>query len=120
MALCASGPSRTWVASIAAEDAALNDATVPTVSIVVTTSLNMTSCVRVRSLTRLLEGDCVVVNGWVRSLRKQKKIHFLSLNDGSDLDGVQVIVGKDEPVLSRYNTRPARCRPPPLLRPTPG
>lgn len=59
------------------------------------------SSVRVRSLARLIEGDRVIVNGWVRSLRKQKHIHFLSLNDGSNLEGVQIIVNKDEPMLSR-------------------
>ena len=47
--------------------------------------------VPVRALQRLAAGDHVHVEGWVRSVRKQKNVQFLSLNDGSNLDGVQVV-----------------------------
>ena len=38
--------------------------------------------------------DCVV-SGWVRSLRLSKEIAFIMLNDGSDLEGIQVIAESD-------------------------
>jgi asparaginyl-tRNA synthetase len=38
--------------------------------------------------------DCVV-SGWVRSLRLSKEIAFIVLNDGSDLEGIQVTAESD-------------------------
>jgi asparaginyl-tRNA synthetase len=38
--------------------------------------------------------DCVV-SGWVRSLRSSKEIAFIVLNDGSDLEGIQVVAESD-------------------------
>jgi asparaginyl-tRNA synthetase len=32
-----------------------------------------------------------VIEGWVRSIRKKKKFSFISINDGSNLSGIQVI-----------------------------
>ena len=38
--------------------------------------------------------DCVV-SGWVRSLRLSKEIAFIVINDGSDVDGIQVVAESD-------------------------
>lgn len=38
----------------------------------------------------------VKVNGWVRTLRKQKGNTFINLNDGSSADGVQIVVENGE------------------------
>ena len=37
----------------------------------------------------------IVVKGWLRSARTSKQVVFLDLNDGSNLSGVQVVVGDD-------------------------
>nr|WP_308726556.1 asparagine--tRNA ligase [Enhygromyxa salina] len=41
--------------------------------------------------------DAVVVKGWLRTIRKSKQITFLNVNDGSNLSGIQVVVGDDLP-----------------------
>lgn len=38
----------------------------------------------------------VQVNGYVRSVRAQKKTHFVSLGDGSSLDLLQAVVPADK------------------------
>ena len=38
----------------------------------------------------------VQVNGYVRSVRAQKKTHFVSLGDGSSLDVLQAVVPADK------------------------
>lgn len=37
-------------------------------------------------------GFSCVVSGWARSIRLSKNIAFIALNDGSDLEGIQIIV----------------------------
>eukprot|EP00729_Bicosta_minor_P007586 gene7586-26805_t len=37
-------------------------------------------------------GATLTVKGWVRSVRRQKRIAFLNIADGSSLDGLQVVV----------------------------
>lgn len=36
------------------------------------------------------------VNGWVRSVRKQKKIAFAALGDGSTLDSLQAVLKPEQ------------------------
>lgn len=38
------------------------------------------------------ENTNVSVRGWVRSVRKQKQISFATVNDGSNLKGIQAIL----------------------------
>lgn len=45
-------------------------------------------------------GTTVTVNGWVRSVRDQKAFAFVSVNDGSSLAGLQVVVSADSDVFS--------------------
>lgn len=40
-------------------------------------------------------GSEYIVSGWVRSLRLSKGIAFIVINDGSDLDGIQVVAETD-------------------------
>lgn len=40
-------------------------------------------------------GDDVLVKGWVRTLRDQKKFAFIELNDGSSLANIQIIANQD-------------------------
>ncbi len=48
--------------------------------------------VKIDRITAHDEGTCVVVMGWVKSVRHSKSCTFIVLNDGSDFDGIQVIV----------------------------
>ncbi len=44
-------------------------------------------------------GSTILVKGWVRTIRNSKEVTFISLNDGSCLSGIQVVV---EPDLANY------------------
>lgn len=41
--------------------------------------------------TEATEGP-VLIKGWVRTLRKQKEVAFVQINDGSNLNGIQCVV----------------------------
>lgn len=40
-------------------------------------------------------GESLVVPGWIRTVRDSKNIVFISLNDGSNIKGLQIVVDKD-------------------------
>jgi hypothetical protein len=40
--------------------------------------------------------DPVIVKGWVRTIRKQKTMAFVQVNDGSNLKGIQCVVSLDD------------------------
>ncbi len=46
----------------------------------------------------------VTVSGWVLSVRTQKDLTFIKLNDGSNSSGVQLIVDQQFPELDKVNT----------------
>lgn len=39
--------------------------------------------------------DSYIVRGWVRTKREGKGISFLELNDGSSLQGLQIVLSQD-------------------------
>jgi asparaginyl-tRNA synthetase len=41
-------------------------------------------------------GQVVTIKGWVRTVRKQKTLAFLNVNDGSNVAGIQVVVNFDD------------------------
>ena len=45
--------------------------------------------------------DPVLVQGWVRTRRSSKKVHFLELNDGSGPQSLQVVVDADLPTADQ-------------------
>ena len=48
--------------------------------------------IRIKELLECgITGSDCVVSGWVRSLRLSKEIAFIVINDGSDVDGIQVV-----------------------------
>jgi len=47
-------------------------------------------------LSRRAEAESVTVHGWVRSVRRQKKIAFAAIGDGSSLDSVQVVLKPED------------------------
>jgi asparaginyl-tRNA synthetase len=42
-------------------------------------------------------GDTVQLRGWVRTVRAQKDVAFIEVNDGSSLSGIQAVVNGDVP-----------------------
>jgi asparaginyl-tRNA synthetase len=47
--------------------------------------------------TLLQEGNTnVSVRGWIRSVRKQKQVSFATVNDGSNLKGIQAILNEKD------------------------
>ena len=42
----------------------------------------------------------VIIKGWVRTVRDQKKFAFIEVNDGSTLSGIQAVIDDDIPSFS--------------------
>ena len=40
--------------------------------------------------------ESIIVKGWVRTIRKQKTLAFVQVNDGSNLKGIQCVVSFDD------------------------
>ena len=57
-------------------------------------STNIIPRVKVVDATRPTDGP-IVVKGWVRTVRKQKTLAFVEVNDGSNLAGIQVVASFD-------------------------
>ena len=38
-----------------------------------------------------IEGKAVIIRGWVRTVRDQKKFSFIEINDGSTMNGIQAV-----------------------------
>ncbi|MBE7382644.1 MAG: asparagine--tRNA ligase [Leptolyngbya sp. SIO1E4] len=53
-------------------------------------------------------GDSVTVQGWVRTKRQQKAFSFINVNDGSNMNGLQVVADEEMPgyatVIKQINT----------------
>lgn len=52
-------------------------------------------------------GDTITINGWVRTKRGSKAVHFIALNDGTCFDSLQVVVDItrfDEELLKKIGT----------------
>jgi len=47
-----------------------------------------------------LIGEFIEIRGWVRTLRAQKNLHFIEVNDGSNLSGIQVVIQGEIPDLT--------------------
>lgn len=45
---------------------------------------------RLSNLNKMKIDENVIVNGWVKSIRRQKKMTFITINDGSLINGFQV------------------------------
>lgn len=53
------------------------------------------------TIRQLLKGECteqntqIEVNGWVKSVRRQKNVSFAVISDGSSTRGLQAVFDKD-------------------------
>lgn len=62
---------------------------------------------KVKDLLEMSAGQEVLAKGWVRTKRGNKEIAFISLNDGSTIKNIQIVVNKNsetEAVLSKIST----------------
>jgi len=63
---------------------------------------------KIFSLDNKDEGNKIVVMGWVRTFRKSKNVSFVSLNDGSTINSLQVVLDMntfDEKIIDKINDR---------------
>ena len=51
---------------------------------------------RVKTADAVPSDDEVIVKGWVRTVRKQKTLAFVEVNDGSNLSGLQCVLPFDQ------------------------
>lgn len=78
-----------------------------------TTDLEIIPRVKTAAATEASEGP-VLVKGWVRTVRKQKTLAFVEVNDGSNLSGIQCVVpfdAIDETTKAgkKFLSRDAKC-----------
>lgn len=61
------------------------------------TSAETTIIPRVKTVdaTKSTDGSPVLVKGWVRTVRKQKTLAFVEVNDGSNMKGIQCVLSFD-------------------------
>lgn len=64
---------------------------------------------RIKTLTQSGQpGATVTIQGWVRTKREQKTFSFINVNDGSTMDGIQVVADANtadyDAVIKRLNT----------------
>jgi asparaginyl-tRNA synthetase len=45
----------------------------------------------------------ITVNGWIMSVRSQKEVSFIKINDGTNTKGIQLIINSDHPILSKLS-----------------
>ncbi|MGB5914567.1 MAG: OB-fold nucleic acid binding domain-containing protein, partial [Phormidesmis sp.] len=58
----------------------------------------MTKTLRIKHiLTAGQPGETLTIQGWVRTKRASKKLTFIEVNDGSSMNGLQVIASADLP-----------------------
>lgn len=51
---------------------------------------------RVKTIDATPSDEIVAIKGWVRTVRKQKTLAFVEVNDGSSLSGIQCVLPFDE------------------------
>ena len=51
---------------------------------------------RVKTAEAKISDDLVSIKGWVKTVRKQKTLAFVEVNDGSNMSGIQCVLTFDE------------------------
>jgi asparaginyl-tRNA synthetase len=76
------------------------------------TVVNVPTRVKTVDAVKATGDEAIVVKGWVRTLRKQKKTAFVEVNDGSSMSGVQCVLTLDslsEDVLAQLDQVTTGC-----------
>lgn len=73
----------------------------------------ITSYARRSSIAKLLdtapdEHRIVEATGWIRTIRKQKRVAFASIQDGSTINAAQVVLSPEQ-AASLVNYEPREC-----------
>jgi asparaginyl-tRNA synthetase len=74
--------------------------------------INIAPRVKTADAKQATDGAPVTIKGWVRTLRKQKTLAFVEVNDGSSLAGIQCVVsfdGVDETTLTELDKVTTGC-----------
>jgi asparaginyl-tRNA synthetase len=77
-----------------------------------TSGINIAPRVKTADALEATDGSPVTIKGWVRTLRKQKTLAFVEVNDGSSLAGIQCVVsfdGVDERTLTELDKVTTGC-----------
>ncbi len=66
----------------------------------------MTTSERIKHILKLGQpGESLTIQGWVRTKRSAKKFTFIEVNDGSSMNGLQVIASEDIPDYDKHMER---------------
>ena len=63
--------------------------------------------IKIISIGNIKEESQIQVMGWVRTIRKSKNVSFISLNDGSTINSLQIVLDMevfDEKIIDKINT----------------
>ncbi|KAL7438410.1 hypothetical protein ACHAXH_005862 [Discostella pseudostelligera] len=77
-----------------------------------TTTSTTPSPRRVKTSTAQASDDLVSIKGWVRTVRRQKTVAFVEVNDGSSLGGIQCVLpleGVDDATMKEINELTTGC-----------
>ena len=69
--------------------------------------------IKIISIDNVKEGSQIEVMGWVRTIRKSKNVSFISLNDGSTINSLQIVLNMeifDEKIIDKILTLTDRKR----------
>lgn len=78
---------RRWFMSSSTNTSTNTSSTVPTTNNIIK---------RVKTIDAVPSPETVAIKGWVRTVRKQKTLAFVEVNDGSTLSGIQCVLSFDE------------------------
>ena len=65
-----------------------------------------TSIPRVKTADAKISDELVSIKGWVKTVRKQKTLAFVEVNDGSNMSGIQCVLTFDEVDEATLGGRP--------------
>lgn len=74
----------------------MTTSTTPPSAATTTTTTVVPRRIRAVDATEPTGDSPVVVKGWVRTVRKQKTLAFVEVNDGSNLSGIQCVLTFDD------------------------
>lgn len=69
---------------------------IPIGALSMSTTADVSIIKRVKTADAVPSDDEVIVKGWVRTVRKQKTLAFVEVNDGSNLSGLQCVLPFDQ------------------------
>jgi hypothetical protein len=87
--------SALWTTTSAFRKQSLSKMSMSATSLEAVTNSNIIPRVKAADATKPTDGNPVLIKGWVRTVRKQKTLAFVEVNDGSNLGGIQCVLSFD-------------------------